>query len=227
MAESPYIQLVPGVCRSKRLTINESDFIRSKERMVNTREEVEATPNELEVFREAREVRILVEHEASEDLDEDLAGTDVALQGVEATTSAQVRLGQPSGTHEILTQEGVDTGEQTEPMFHPDGVSHLVVPMHGPNLIFAKPHDHLDGNRVAANNETKHQETESVSEKLIRGGKGTPPELDTLPLSSDPAITKPNTNSPPTTTHASLSIVCKALTTTPVWFRLFLFLNTL
>ena len=108
MAESPYLRLVPEVCRSKRLTIDESDFIRPMERMVNTREEVEATPNELEVFRKARGVRLLVEHEASEDLDEDLAGTDVALHGVEATTSAQVRLGQPSGTHEILTQEGAD-----------------------------------------------------------------------------------------------------------------------
>ena len=77
-------------------------------------------------------------------------------------------------------------------MFHPDGVSHLVVPMYGPNLNFAKPHDHLDGSGVATNSETKHQETELVSEELIRGGKGTPPELDTLPLRSDPAIRKPN-----------------------------------
>jgi hypothetical protein len=135
------------------------------ERMVNTREEVEATPNELEVFRKARGVRLLVEHEASEDRNEDLAGTDVALHGVEATTSAQVGLGQPSGTHEILTQEVVDTGEQTEPMFHPDGVSHPVLPMYGPNLHFAKPHDHLDGSGVATNGDTKHQETESVSEE--------------------------------------------------------------
>ena len=43
--------------------IDEGDFIRSKERIVKTREEVETTPNELEVFREARE--LLVEHEAS------------------------------------------------------------------------------------------------------------------------------------------------------------------
>ena len=75
MAESPSLRLVPGVCRSKRLAIDERDFIGSKERMVNTREEVEATLNELEVFREARGVGLLVEHEASEGLDEDLAGT--------------------------------------------------------------------------------------------------------------------------------------------------------
>ena len=159
------------------------------ERMVNTREEVEATPNELEVFREAREVRLLVEHEAREDLDEDLAGTDVELQGVEKTTSAQVRLGQPSGTHKILTQEGVDTGEQTEPMFHPDGVSHPVV------QIWAQS-DFCQASRPPGwewgGGKQRNQETESVSEKLIRGGKGTPHELDTLPLSSDPAITKPD-----------------------------------
>ena len=75
MAESPSLRLVPGVCRSKRLAIDERDFIGSKERMVNTREEVEATLNELEVFREARGVGLLVKHEASEGLDEDLAGT--------------------------------------------------------------------------------------------------------------------------------------------------------
>ena len=55
--------------------IDEGDFIRSKEWIVKTREEVETTPNELEVFREARE--LLVEHEASKDLYEDLTGTDV------------------------------------------------------------------------------------------------------------------------------------------------------
>ena len=92
--------------------------------------------------------------------------------------------------HEILTQDGVEREEKTEPMNYTDGVSHPVVSMNGPNLIFAKPHDHLDGNEVAASNETKHQEIELVSEKLDRGGKSTPP--DALPLSSDPAITKPN-----------------------------------
>ena len=43
MAESPSLRLIPGVCRSKQLTIDGRNCIRSKERMVNTREEVEAT----------------------------------------------------------------------------------------------------------------------------------------------------------------------------------------
>ena len=97
------------------------------------------------VFREAKGVGLLVENKASEGLDEDLSGTDFVLQEAESTTCTLVGLEQLSGTHGILTQKGVDTGEQAEPIFHPDGVSYPVVPMYGPNMILAKLHDHPDG----------------------------------------------------------------------------------
>ena len=64
MAESLYVRLAQGVGKSKRLVIDRVDFIWKKERMVNTREEVETTLNELAVFREAREMRLQVKHEA-------------------------------------------------------------------------------------------------------------------------------------------------------------------
>ena len=144
IAESPYLQLATGIGKSKRLEIDGGDFMQSKEWMVDTRKEVETTPNELEVFKEVRETRLLAKHEAGKDPYGDPAGTDVALHGMEAATSIQVRLGRTSEIHETLTRVGVGAEEQTGLMFHPDNVSQLIASTEGSNLISIKPDDHLD-----------------------------------------------------------------------------------
>ena len=191
-AEGPYLRLARGISKSQRLTTDGSNFMDSKEQMFDARKEVETTPNELEVFTEVRETRLLTEHNAGVGPCGDPAGTDVVLQGAEAATSAQVRLKRTSKTYETLTQVGVDAEERTKITFHPDDVSQLVVSMEGSDLIFAKPDDHRDKSGVLLGDVDGHLELDPAPEELDRGEKNIPHTLDVPFLSSDLASRRPN-----------------------------------
>ena len=82
-----YLRQAHGIGKSQRHATNGGNFI---ERMVNTKEEVKTTPNELEVFTKARETMLLAEHEAGEDPYGDPAGTHILLRRREAATSAHI-----------------------------------------------------------------------------------------------------------------------------------------
>ena len=116
--------------------------------MVNTREKVETTPNELKVFTEVEETRLMTKHDAGVDLHGDPPGSDVVLQGAEAATGAQIRLKRTPKTCETLTQVGVDAEEWTKPMFLPADVSQIRCP----DQMGEDPYERTDDNRPIVRN---------------------------------------------------------------------------
>ena len=186
-AGSSYLRQAYGIGKSQRLATDRGNFMK---RIV--KDEVETTPNVLEVFIEARQTMLLAEHEAGKDPYGSSAGTGIVLQGVEAVTSAQIRLKRTSETYKTLTRVVVNAEGRTEPILRPDDISQLVVSTEGPNLIFAIPNNHLDKEKVVLGDTDGHLELDPVSEKLDGGDEDTPPELGVPFPSSDPATTEPN-----------------------------------
>ena len=133
---------------SKGDVADESDFHELEEWVTNTKEEVENTLNESEVFMDVRETMLLTEHEVGKDLSTDPAGIDVMLQVGEVANNTQIGLDETLKTCETLTQVVGDAEEQAEPTFYPDDVSELIMSAEESDLCFAKADDHLDEDSV-------------------------------------------------------------------------------
>jgi hypothetical protein len=124
-AGNSYWRQAYGIGESQGLAADEGDSIEPTGWAVPTKGGVRAGPTE--VFLEARETTLLVEHKADEDPHRNLAGCGIGLQGFKEPASAQIGSRQNSN----------------EPTSHPNGVFQLVMTRGIPNPIFATPDGHL------------------------------------------------------------------------------------